>query len=262
MGNNWNTANTMLTTLVKSITNAPKTIIKRTITGAAATKSNLAQDPQHEAMLKDQCFLVDDDDKILGQASKQHCHLVQENGHIPLHRAFSVFLFNKKGDLLLQKRSSNKITYPDCYTNSCCSHPLGNFAGEEEEEDAIGIKRAAQRRLNYELGIATDSIPLDIMHYITRVHYKDEGNGKYGEHELDYVIFIQQDVQLKPNPNEVSEISFVPRNEFDNFVPTLTGQWTPWFTLILKHRLKFWWDNLNALEEIKDHKKILRFKNE
>lgn len=88
------------------------------------------------------------------------------------------------------------------------------------------------------------------------------GNGLYGEHEIDYVLFMQQDVKLNPNPQEVSEISFIPRKEFDDFVPTLTGAWTPWFALILKHRLKFWWDRLDNLEEIKQQQKILRFKCE
>ncbi|CAG9772805.1 unnamed protein product [Ceutorhynchus assimilis] len=249
----------MFTTLLRNASNISKTYIKRNLSSAVAA-NNKQLDPQHEAMLKDQCFLVDESDNIIGQASKKDCHLVQEDGHIPLHRAFSMFLFNNHGDLLLQKRSSEKLTYPDCYTNTCCSHPLANFPGEDEGD--VGIKKAAQRRLNHELGIAIETIPIEKMHYITRVHYKDQGNGKYGEHEIDYILFMQQDVKLKPNPQEVSEISFVPRKEFDDFVPTLTGQWTPWFALILKHRLKFWWDNLDKLQEITDHKKILKFKNE
>ncbi|KAJ8948085.1 hypothetical protein NQ318_008436 [Aromia moschata] len=102
---------------------------------------------------------IDEKDNIIGQASKRDCHLVQKNGDLPLHRAFSVFLFNKKGHLLLQKRSAQKITYPGAYTNSCCSHPLADFPGEDEERNAMGIKRAAQRRLNYELGIPVDKIP-------------------------------------------------------------------------------------------------------
>lgn len=53
---------------------------------------------------------------------------------------------------------------------------MANFPGEEDDQNAIGIKKAAIRRLNYELGIPLDSIPFDNMHYITRVHYKDEGN--------------------------------------------------------------------------------------
>lgn len=111
---------TMFSTVIRNISQVSKSVVTRSITNAAATNSKQAQDPQQEAMLKDQCFLVDDNDKIIGQASKQYCHLVQENGDIPLHRAFSVFLFNKKGDLLLQKRASEKV-YDLCYESVCLS---------------------------------------------------------------------------------------------------------------------------------------------
>nr|AKO63323.1 isopentenyl diphosphate delta isomerase [Leptinotarsa decemlineata] len=240
-----------------------RTAISRTVGRGFASslaKSKEHLDPVQEASLNERCFLVDENDKIIGQASKKGCHLVQKNGDIPLHRAFSVFLFNNKGDLLLQKRSSQKITYPDCYTNSCCSHPIADFPGEDEDKDALGIKRAAQRRLNYELGIPVDSIPVEKLNYVTRIHYKDEGNGKWGEHEIDYVLFLQADVKVKPNPSEISEISFIPRNELDEFIPTLTGPLTPWFQMILKHRLRFWWDNLQDIDAFRDHDKILRLK--
>lgn len=124
----------------------------------------------------------------------------------------------------------------------------------------MGVKLAARRRLNYELGIPIESIPLEKLNYISRIHYKDEGNGKWGEHEIDYVLFLQGDFKMSPNSNEISEISFVPRNELNDFLPTLTGPLTPWFQLILKHRLRFWWNNLNNLEEIVNHEKILRLK--
>lgn len=88
------------------------------------------------------------------------------------------------------------------------------------------------------------------------------GNGKWGEHEIDYVLFVQEDVKVKPNPNEISEISFVPRKELDEYIPTLTGELTPWFRLILKHRLKYWWDNLDDLKEIVDHENILKLKTD
>jgi isopentenyl-diphosphate delta-isomerase len=150
-----------------------------------------------------------------------------------------------------------QITYPSLYTNSCCSHPIADVAGEDEETDAMGVKRAAQRRLGFELGIPKDKLPLEKFDYITRVHYKDEGNGQWGEHEIDYVLFFQGDVPVNPNPNEISEISYVPREEVDQHIPTL-GTLTPWFYLILKHRLKLWWDNLDKLDQFKDHQKILK----
>ncbi|KAJ8972292.1 hypothetical protein NQ317_018626 [Molorchus minor] len=247
----------MLTFTVK---NSSRLFIGRNLFCSVANCKENVVDPVQESFLKERCFLVDENDKIIGQANKKECHLVQKNGEIPLHRAFSLFLFNGKGHLLLQKRSPEKITYPEHYTNSCCSHPVADFPAEDEEINAIGVKRAAQRRLNYELGISIDSIPLEDFKYITRVHYKDEGNGKWGEHEIDYVLFLQKDVKLTPNPNEISEISYVPRKELDEFIPTLTGPLTPWFQLILKHRLRFWWDNLNKLDDVKDHENILRLK--
>lgn len=62
-----------------------------------------------EKQLEEKLFLVDDYDKIVGTASKKECHSVDKDGNIPLHRAFSVFLFNKHGDLLLQKRAAEKV---------------------------------------------------------------------------------------------------------------------------------------------------------
>ncbi|KAF2893336.1 hypothetical protein ILUMI_12835 [Ignelater luminosus] len=195
--------------------------------------------------------------KLLGLLQKKHCHLVQPDGTIPLHRAFSVFLFNKAGHLLLQKRSSQKITFPDRYTNSCCSHPIADFPGEEEEKDGLGVKRAAQRRLNHELGIPIESIPVEKFTYVTRIHYKDVGNGRWGENEIDYILFLQEDLTIKPNPDEVSAISFIPKGELDAFLPTLDAPLTPWFALILKNRLRLWWDNLDDLNQFKDYKNIL-----
>lgn len=219
-------------------------------------KKQTSEELQQEAMAEN-CFLVDENDVVTGTASKEFCHRVQKDGTIPLHRAFSLFLFNSKGDLLLQRRSTSKITYPDFYTNTCCSHPIADVAGEDEEKDAMGVKRAAVRRLAYELGIPAESIPMDKMTYLMRMHYLDQGNGKWGEHEIDYVLFLQADLKINPNPHEISEISYVPRDSLDSFLPTLEGPLTPWFKLFLKHRLRLWWDNLKNLDEFIDHKKIL-----
>ncbi|XP_063907845.1 isopentenyl-diphosphate Delta-isomerase 1-like [Zophobas morio] len=237
---------------------AKRTLQTNLLIRAKSTKEepNESQKLQ-EAALNENLFLVDDNDTVVGRASKRECHQVGKCGGIPLHRAFSVFLFTSHGDLLLQKRASEKITYPDQYTNSCCSHPVADIPGEDEEKDALGVKRAAQRRLNHELGIPTDKLPLEQFTYLTRVHYKDEGDGQWGEHEIDYVLFFRGDVPVKPNPNEISEISFVPRGDLDQHIPTL-GTLTPWFYLILKNRLKLWWDNLDNLDKFKDHHNILK----
>lgn len=102
-----------------------------------------------------------------------------------LHRAFSVFLFDSNNRLLLQERASEKITFPDMWTNTCCSHPLGvpGETGDHLQAAVQGAKRAAQRKLNHELGVEAEQVPLDNFHFLTRIHYKAPSDGKWGEHE-------------------------------------------------------------------------------
>lgn len=100
-----------------------------------------------------------------------------------LHRAFSVFLFRPSdGRLLMQKRASEKITFPDMWTNTCCSHPLA-VNQEMVEDGTLGVRRAAQRKLFHELGIPNAQVPLDSFVYITRIHYLAPSDGMWGEHE-------------------------------------------------------------------------------
>ena len=110
-------------------------------------------DATQAKLLEERCILVDEEDSVKGWATKRDCHLkknIVEFGM--LHRAFSVFLFNSRGELLMQQRADTKITFPNHYTNTCCSHPLYEEA-ELEEGGQIGVRRAAQRRIKYELGI-------------------------------------------------------------------------------------------------------------
>lgn len=80
------------------------------VTASAEKKYGMAQiAPLQRAALKERCILVDKLDKPIGEATKEFCHEIKTEGTVPLHRAFSVFLFNNKGELLLQKRSSNKV---------------------------------------------------------------------------------------------------------------------------------------------------------
>ena len=104
-----------------------------------------------------------------------------------LHRAFSVFLFNSKKELLLQQRASEKITFPDMWTNTCCSHPLGipGETGATLDTAVMGVKGEAQRKLKQELGIKAEQVPLDKFHFLTRIHYKAPSDGKWGEHESE-----------------------------------------------------------------------------
>ena len=120
-----------------------------------------SMDPTQEALLNEECILVDADDRRIGSTSKRQCHLwkniVDEANGGMLHRAFSVFLFNTKNELLLQRRSDAKVTFPGFWTNTCCSHPL-HVTPELDEDQAIGVRRAAQRKLNHELGIKPEDV--------------------------------------------------------------------------------------------------------
>lgn len=97
--------------LARTICNALKATTKRNFASSLAKTKEHSLDPIQEASLSERCFLVDENDKIIGKATKKECHSVNKTGDILLHRAFSVFLFNNKGDLLLQKRSSSKVSF-------------------------------------------------------------------------------------------------------------------------------------------------------
>lgn len=216
------------------------------------------EDPLQKSALNEMCILVDKCDNYIGEASKENCHRVV-NGTVLLHRAFSVFLFNTNNELLMQKRSPFKITFPNHFTNSCCSHPLSTIESERNEENAIGVKSAAVRRLNYELGIPLENISVKDISYITRIIYKSLGDGVWGEHEVDYILFIRKDVPLDPNPNEVSDIRYICLNKFDSFMNDLKCPVTPWFDCVSRHNLKQWWKNLHRIDELKDHTNITSY---
>ena len=112
-------------------------------------------------------------------------HLMKNINDGLLHRAFSVFLFNAQNQLLLQQRASEKITFPDMWTNTCCSHPLGvpGETGDTLDTAVMGVRRAAQRKLDQELGIRKAQVPLERFRFLTRIHYLAPSDGKWGEHE-------------------------------------------------------------------------------
>ena len=97
-------------------------------------------------MMDEMCLLVDSEDRIIGSKSKLACH--RNEGF--RHRAFSVLIFDSEGRLLVQKRSSEKITFPGVWANSCCSHPLDV---ESEKNGPEGAINAARRKLWQELSL-------------------------------------------------------------------------------------------------------------
>ncbi|XP_033103191.1 isopentenyl-diphosphate Delta-isomerase 1-like [Anneissia japonica] len=214
-----------------------------------------------ESYLQEPCILVDNDDNIIGSGSKKQCHLIDKgNNKCPLHRAFSVFLFNQSGELLIQQRSDAKITFPGFWANTCCSHPLSK-PEELEVEGAIGVKRAAQRKLKHELGIEKVQVPLEDIHFITRVHYSAPYNETWGEHEIDYILFTQREVSLQPEPNEVQNYKYVTPEQMKEFLANADKTSTkisPWLQLIAKSHLFDWWKNLDNLKSLYNHRTILR----
>ena len=198
-----------------------------------------------------------------------------------LHRAFSVFLFDSKNRLLLQQRASEKITFPDMWTNTCCSHPLGvpGETGDELEAAVQGVRRAAQRKLDQELGIEAKGVPLDKFQFLTRIHYKAPSDGKWGEHEsqsfsidctdlrsmliardpVDYILFIKADVDHTPNPNEVKDSRYVSEAELKTMFEDNSLKFTPWFKLICESMLFEWWEHLDqGLDKYTGETKIRR----
>lgn len=159
-------------------------------------------DPEQSRLMDERCILVDEQDNAIGAADKKtctqchssHCLPCHDNltpGHLMdninkglLHRAFSAFVFRPSdGKLLLQQRASEKITFPDMWTNTCCSHPLDDFEEEKIEQDQLGVRLAASRKLEHELGIPRSMTPADQFQYLTRIHYVAPSNGMWGEHE-------------------------------------------------------------------------------
>lgn len=243
--------------LLASSTSCVRPLINRFLGLFAARMASI--DATQAKLLEERCILVDEDDSVKGWATKRDCHLkenIVEFGM--LHRAFSVFLFNSRGELLMQQRADTKITFPDHYTNTCCSHPLYEEA-ELEERGQIGVRRAAQRRIEYELGIPKAEIPIDQLQFLTRILYRAQSSNMWGEHELDYIFFIQRDVKFKPNINEVKDCRFMDQQEVKDLLRREEAGKvlvTPWFKLIAREMLFKWWDNLHSLDVHKDPQTI------
>ncbi|KAK4109856.1 isopentenyl diphosphate isomerase [Canariomyces notabilis] len=218
-------------------------------------------DAEQIRLMDEVCIVTDENDMPIGTASKKLCHLMTNINKGLLHRAFSVFLFNDKNELLLQQRASEKITFPDMWTNTCCSHPLhvSNETGSNLPDAILGVKHAAQRKLDHELGIKKEQVPLEKFHFLTRIHYKAPSDGKWGEHEIDYILFIKANVDLKPNENEVQATQYVSAEGLKKLFKDPSLKYTPWFKLICESMLFEWWEHLDSgLEKYENEQHIRR----
>ncbi|KAG5453254.1 rRNA processing protein, variant 2 [Clonorchis sinensis] len=174
---------------------------KFTESAAPGDRSKHFYEIQEHYMSTESCLKVDESDKVLGYASKKDCHEVINGAIPPLHRAFSLFLFRKLQpclrasplQLLIQRRAASKFTYPNLWSNTCCSHPIVNLPSELVEENALGVRLAAQRKIEHELGMRSDSVvPLSSLHFLTRFIYsapnEPSDNSQWAEHEMDYIL--------------------------------------------------------------------------
>ncbi|KAF2796402.1 isopentenyl-diphosphate delta isomeras-like protein 1 [Melanomma pulvis-pyrius CBS 109.77] len=240
--------------------------VNTTLIGGAhnsATQDNdmAGYDEEQIRLMDEVCIVLDEDDIPIGSASKKVCHLMENIDQGLLHRAFSVFLFDSKNRLLLQQRASEKITFPDMWTNTCCSHPLGipGETGVGLDASVAGVRRAAVRKLDHELGIKASQVPIDDFRFLTRIHYKSASDGKWGEHEIDYILFIKADVDLDPSPNEVQDTRYVSQEDLKAMFGDKSLKFTPWFKLICESMLYEWWNHLDSgLEKYMGEKEIRR----
>lgn len=204
-------------------------------------------DPHQIRLMSEQVILVDPSDRVIGSMSKKDSHLISND--LPLHRAFSVFLFDSQARMLLQQRAPTKITFPSYWTNTVCSHPLHNpleLGLQDNADEITGVKRAALRKLSHELGVPNGAIQLHHLHYLTRIHYRAHcDDGLWGEHEIDYVFFAQNNVHLMPEPNEVAAVRYVTEPElkslFRDADTSRDLQLTPWFRYIVDGFAWKWW---------------------
>lgn len=158
-------------------------------------------------------ILVDKDDNVIGSMEKMEAH---RKG--VLHRAFSVFIFNDKNQLMLQQRALHKYHSPGLWSNTCCSHPFP----DEEVEDA------AHRRLQEEMGI--DCRIREVFSFI----YKADLDQDMTEHELDHVLIGNYKDEPALNPEEVADWKWIDINELVNEMEKHPEQYTVWFRIIFK----------------------------
>ncbi len=156
-------------------------------------------------------ILVDANDREIGFESKVACHA----GPGKLHRAFSVFLFNSAGALLLHQRSEQKELWPGYWTNSCCSHPR---RGED-------ISEAARRRVEEELGIWAD------LRFQFKFEYQVPFEDRGSEHELCSVFVGRVEGEVKVNRNEISDWRFVTPEVLDQEMAADPERFTPWLEI-------------------------------
>lgn len=174
-------------------------------------------------------IVVDKQDKIIGFEEKEKCH----DGDGILHRAFSIFIFNDKKELLIQQRSEFKRLWPLYWSNTCCSHPRFN-------ENLI---ESVEKRLKQECGISCLLKELYKFQYSAK--YKDKGS----ENEICSVLIgrLSDEQNIVPNPEEIADYKWVNIDELKKDIKEDPNKYSPWFKIEIK---KLFSDCLDKIEEL------------
>ena len=163
-------------------------------------------------------ILVDENDNEVGSMEKLEAHK-----KALLHRAFSVFIFNSKGEFLLQQRADEKYHSPGLWSNTCCSHPL---KGET-------VAGAVKRRLIQEMGMTPET------NFTFSFIYKKEFDNGLTEHEFDHVYFGKSDQLPQPNPEEVKNWKYINLDDLKKDISSNPDNYTEWlkicFEKVLEH---------------------------
>lgn len=159
-------------------------------------------------MKRNNVVLVDENDNEIAEMEKLTAH---EQGY--LHRAFSVFIFNDKGELLLQQRANHKYHGAGLWTNTCCSHPQW-----EENVDSSAVER-----LNYEMGLQCD------LKWIYSFIYNERVENNLIEHELDYVFIGYSNQNPVLNKDEVRDYKWMSIDEILFDIENNPSHYTVWF---------------------------------
>ena len=178
--------------------------------------------------MEQQVILVNEKDEMTGTAGKMEAH---QKGL--LHRAFSVFVFNSKGEMLLQQRAINKYHSGGLWTNACCSHPI---PGEE-------IQDAAKRRLKEELGFE-----MEVTKSFDFVYKANFDNGLI-EYEFDHVFIGEFEGPVPYNKDEVMDICYKPMAAIRDALKDHPKIYTAWFHLAFPEIEKRWKERYKNIVE-------------
>jgi isopentenyl-diphosphate Delta-isomerase len=168
-----------------------------------------------DALATAQLALVDEQDRLLGSAEKLSAH--QPPGQ--LHRAFSVFLFDRAGRVLMQQRAASKYHFGGLWSNSCCGHP-----GPDQAVDA-----AASKRTDEELGVGL----IELTDVGTLLYTASDPGSGLVERELDHLLVGRFDAEPEPDPDEVMATRWLTWDELTSEVSENPETFTPWLPLAL-----------------------------